>query len=209
MYKLVLSIETSCDETSLAFILQPDNANNEKDFYSYLNWHRVLFQIVSSQTKIHENYGGIIPEITARQHSSQIHFLFSTLIIESVNRINNLRLNSVEQSLPELVQEDKNKLLIKSFQPNLNLNYQTIEDEFLIKNNLSLKELTKNPNSILNSVQSIMVTSNPGLPSALRVGVEFAKTIKYYLNKKYNNNVQINLINHLQGHIASCFYECN
>lgn len=49
----VLGIETSCDETSAGVILQ----------------NHVLSNVVSSQAKLHEKWGGIIPEVAARRHA--------------------------------------------------------------------------------------------------------------------------------------------
>ncbi|HEX3871512.1 MAG TPA: tRNA (adenosine(37)-N6)-threonylcarbamoyltransferase complex transferase subunit TsaD [Pirellulales bacterium] len=48
----LLAIETSCDETSAAVIR--DGA--------------VLANVVSSQIKMHEEYGGVVPELAAREH---------------------------------------------------------------------------------------------------------------------------------------------
>ncbi len=50
---LILSLETSCDETSAAVV---------KD------GRQVLSNIVSSQTEFHKKYGGIVPEVAARKH---------------------------------------------------------------------------------------------------------------------------------------------
>tara|TARA_Y100001934_G_scaffold33558_1_gene38024 strand:+ start:827 stop:1861 length:1035 start_codon:yes stop_codon:yes gene_type:complete len=49
---LVLAIETSCDETSVAILC--DGC--------------VLANTVSSQVKIHEEYGGVVPELASREH---------------------------------------------------------------------------------------------------------------------------------------------
>jgi len=48
----LLALETSCDETSAAVIR--DGA--------------VLSNVVSSQIKLHEEYGGVVPELAAREH---------------------------------------------------------------------------------------------------------------------------------------------
>ncbi len=50
---LVLGIETSCDETSVAVVK---------------NGREVLSNVIESQIKIHENYGGVVPEIASRCH---------------------------------------------------------------------------------------------------------------------------------------------
>ncbi len=48
----LLAFETSCDETSVAVV---------KD-------GRVLSSVVSSQAKLHAEYGGVVPELAAREH---------------------------------------------------------------------------------------------------------------------------------------------
>ncbi len=50
---IVLGIETSCDETSVA-VLDGDG--------------RVLANVVSSQMQAHARYGGVVPEVAARAH---------------------------------------------------------------------------------------------------------------------------------------------
>jgi N6-L-threonylcarbamoyladenine synthase len=49
---ILLAIETSCDETSAAVI----------------SGSRVLSNAVSSQIKLHAEYGGVVPELAAREH---------------------------------------------------------------------------------------------------------------------------------------------
>ncbi len=53
---LTLGIETSCDETAAA-VLRDDS---------------VLSSIVSSQVKLHEKYGGVVPELASREHLKNI-----------------------------------------------------------------------------------------------------------------------------------------
>jgi N6-L-threonylcarbamoyladenine synthase len=54
----ILGIESSCDETAAA-IIETDKDNKQI---------RVLSNIISSQIKIHQKYGGVIPEVAAREH---------------------------------------------------------------------------------------------------------------------------------------------
>ena len=54
---IVLGIETSCDETSVALVK---------------NCHTVLANVVSSQIAKHAPYGGVIPELAAREHLDAI-----------------------------------------------------------------------------------------------------------------------------------------
>lgn len=53
MDKLILGIESSCDETAAAVVL---------------NGRTVLSNVISSQIDIHKKYGGVVPEIASRNH---------------------------------------------------------------------------------------------------------------------------------------------
>ncbi len=59
----VLGIETSCDETAAAVVTTTGD--------SVRPW-AVLSNVVSSQTEIHREWGGIVPEIASRQHVADI-----------------------------------------------------------------------------------------------------------------------------------------
>ena len=54
---IILGIESSCDETAAAIV---------KD------GREVLANVVSSQIKIHEKFGGVVPEVAAREHLNSI-----------------------------------------------------------------------------------------------------------------------------------------
>lgn len=60
---LVLGIETSCDETAAAVV--------EADAGGQLPW-RLRSSIVASQVEIHREWGGVVPELAARQHVRDI-----------------------------------------------------------------------------------------------------------------------------------------
>lgn len=55
--KYILGIESSCDETAAA-ILRVDKEGNIEE----------LSSVISSQIEIHKKYGGVIPEVAAREH---------------------------------------------------------------------------------------------------------------------------------------------
>jgi N6-L-threonylcarbamoyladenine synthase len=65
---LVLGIETSCDETSVA-VLDGDG--------------RVLSNVVSSQLAAHAPYGGVVPEIAARAHLENLPVTFEQALAEA------------------------------------------------------------------------------------------------------------------------------
>ncbi len=58
---LVLGIESSCDETSVAVVK---------------NGREVLSNVINSQIKIHEKYGGVVPEIASRSHTEVINEVY-------------------------------------------------------------------------------------------------------------------------------------
>jgi len=53
----ILAIETSCDDTGAAVIL---------------DGRSILSNIVSSQVPIHQKYGGVVPELASRRHIESI-----------------------------------------------------------------------------------------------------------------------------------------
>lgn len=55
--KLLLAVESSCDETSVAVIEDGD---------------KILSNIVASQIKSHRRFGGVVPEVASRHHVEQV-----------------------------------------------------------------------------------------------------------------------------------------
>jgi len=55
--KLILGIESSCDETAAAIVA---------------GGHRILSSVVASQVGTHRKYGGVVPELASREHLRQI-----------------------------------------------------------------------------------------------------------------------------------------
>lgn len=121
----ILSIETSCDETSIAI---SESSNNTI---------KILSNIVSSQVKLHAAWGGVVPNLAAREHVKNI---------------------------PKIL------------------------DDALSASNKKLSD-----------VDIISVVNGPGLIPALLVGLNFAKTLAYKLNKPLLG------IHHIEGHIYSNF----
>ena len=54
---LVLAIETSCDDTGAAVVV---------------DGRKILSNVVSSQVPIHQKYGGVVPELASRKHIESI-----------------------------------------------------------------------------------------------------------------------------------------
>ena len=72
---LVLGIESSCDETSVAVVK---------------NGREVLSNIIDTQIKIHEQFGGVVPEIASRNH------------IEAISRVTKLALEKANVTLNDI-----------------------------------------------------------------------------------------------------------
>ncbi|MEO6325326.1 MAG: tRNA (adenosine(37)-N6)-threonylcarbamoyltransferase complex transferase subunit TsaD [Thermoanaerobaculia bacterium] len=74
---LVLGIESSCDETSLA-ILDGEG--------------RILASVVASQTEAHLRYGGVVPEIAARAHLTNLPPLLAEALAQAGARLGDVTL---------------------------------------------------------------------------------------------------------------------
>lgn len=121
---IVLSIETSCDETSVAIVK---------------NGREIISNKIYSQIDIHNEFGGVVPEVASRKHLEVI--------------------------------------------------------------NIVIDEALKEGNINLNDIDVISATYGPGLIGALLVGLQYAKGLSYALNKDFIG------VNHIEGHISSCFLE--
>ena len=65
---LVMGIESSCDETSVSIVK---------------NGREVLSNCINSQIKIHEEYGGVVPEIASRCHTEVINGIMKQALKEA------------------------------------------------------------------------------------------------------------------------------
>ncbi len=64
---MILAVETSCDDTCAAV----------------LDDGRVLSNIVSSQAKVHEGFGGVVPEIASRHHLELVNPVVDAALAEA------------------------------------------------------------------------------------------------------------------------------
>jgi N6-L-threonylcarbamoyladenine synthase len=133
----ILSIETSCDETAIS-LLSISNSKIE-----------VLGDALSSQAKLHEEYGGVFPNLARREHQKSLVPLLIKVLKESGNynisklKTKSSKLQTILEREPELLEHITNELLY-----------------------------TKAP-----KVDLIAVTKGPGLEPALWVGISFAKAL--------------------------------
>jgi len=72
----ILAIETSCDDTGVTLI----KVNKKK-----LSKIKVLSNLISSQIKIHQKYGGVYPFLAKREHQKNLPLLFKKAKKEAKN----------------------------------------------------------------------------------------------------------------------------
>ena len=70
--KIILGIETSCDETAVSIIEEGKNGEV-----------KILSNVVSSQFDIHKEFGGVVPELAARSHVEKIDLIAKKAIKKS------------------------------------------------------------------------------------------------------------------------------
>jgi N6-L-threonylcarbamoyladenine synthase len=78
---IILGIDTSCDDTSVAV----------------LEDRRVLSNIVSSQVPIHALFGGVVPELASRKHTERIDIIYRQALEEARVTLKDIEILSVTQ----------------------------------------------------------------------------------------------------------------
>lgn len=144
----ILSIETSCDETALS-ILTAEGGIAAPHF-------TVVADALSSQAKLHAEYGGVLPNLARREHGKNIIPLLIEVLEKAKllhQRKNSYTKNEAVFSLLEREEEAK-KMLHDFFEQ-----YETPE------------------------IDLIAVTVGPGLEPALWVGISVARALALAWNK--------------------------
>ena len=65
---IIMAIESSCDETACAIVK---------------NGRQVLANVVASQIKTHQQFGGVVPEVAAREHLESINLVIAEALEQS------------------------------------------------------------------------------------------------------------------------------
>ncbi|PIV09761.1 tRNA (adenosine(37)-N6)-threonylcarbamoyltransferase complex transferase subunit TsaD [Candidatus Roizmanbacteria bacterium CG02_land_8_20_14_3_00_36_15] len=149
---IILSIDTSCDETSVAIT----------------EGRKVIANVIYSQILLHKKWGGVVPSIAKRAHEEKIDFVIN----ETLKKI---FWWPVSGSFPPML-ASKKAVAARRRTPS-SLDTQKIFDR----------------------INYLAVTQGPGLAVALEVGIKKAKELAEKYNKK------LIAINHMEGHIYSCF----
>ena len=134
---LILGIETSCDETAAAVVEAVEVPAIEPGALDG-RW-QIRSNVVASQTAIHREWGGVVPELASRQHVRDICGVVERALVDA--------------------------------------------------------------SATWDDISAIAVTQGPGLVGSLLVGVSFAKSVAWALEKP------LVAVHHLAGHIESVWLE--
>lgn len=173
---IILGIETSCDETALAIIEAKGDINSPV--------FNVLGNVILSQAKLHEQYGGVFPNLARREHAKNLMPLFEKVLKDSeIFRMTN-----------DKFPISKNNLEAKNLQVTVILE----KEPELLKQFLELIPTLEKP-----PIDLIAVTQGPGLEPALWVGISFAKALGEFWN------IPVLPVNHMEGHLTSVLLQQN
>jgi N6-L-threonylcarbamoyladenine synthase len=135
----ILAIESSCDETAVAIIRDGTE---------------IVSNVVASSTLMHEKWGGIVPEVAAREQLTSI----IPVVTEALSCY-----SSSEVEYQPVFDEARS---VRS----------SSDEEFSLRSN-DIKSI------IQKHIDAIAVTVGPGLIGSLLIGVETAKTLAFVTGK--------------------------
>jgi N6-L-threonylcarbamoyladenine synthase len=150
---IILAIETSCDDTAISIIKTTASALKKKQ--PIFNDFEILSNFISSQAKIHSQYGGVFPAVAKREHQKNL----TPLLIKSLKNSGLLKKNKKTINAKKLLKVQK-----------------ILERNQDIFNNL--KEFFKEYD--IPEINKIAVTIGPGLEPCLYTGVNFARALSLY-----------------------------
>jgi len=177
----ILGIETSCDDTCAA-VVESSTENKAGYPVQNLDLHgtklKILSNVVSSQTKLHEKYGGVFPSLAKREHQKNLAPVLSQAI-----RSSGIKNGPKEKQTKEALAERTENLKIIFGKEN-----------DLFRSTLAFLKKTGRP-----EVEAIAVTTGPGLEPSLWQGINFARALSSWWE------LPIIPVNHIEGHIAANF----
>ena len=166
--KIILAVETSCDDTGIALLKATESKVGTK--------FEVLANEISSQIELHQQYGGVFPAMAKRAHAKNITPLFINALAKS--GLLKKRKKTTKEILPAKIIKKLTVLLER-------------EAEMLADILAFVKEYE------LPQIDTLVVTSGPGLEPTLWVGINFAKALGILLE------MPVVPTNHMEGHILS------
>lgn len=177
---IILGIETSCDETAVSVVRASGGRKNPK--------FEVLSNLILSQAKLHEKYGGVFPSLAKREHAKNIVPLLETALIEAglfkKESDENLAENALSNT--ESAKSAEKRRELEEIKKILGREVGLYEQLVGLVSNI------KKP-----AIDRIAVTFGPGLEPALWVGINTAKALGLFWD------IEVTPVNHMEGHICS------
>ena len=168
----ILAIDTSCDDTCASILKVKSQKSKVKSF-------NILSNIVSSQVKLHQKYGGVYPFLAKREHQRNL----IPVLKESLSRARLLKLKvKSPESKPQLKTQKLKEILKRE-----EILYRKLK-RFLEKYQKS-------------KIDAIAVTIGPGLEPCLWQGVNFAKALAFWWN------LPVVPVNHIEAHVLANWLE--
>ena len=177
----ILGVETSCDETAVCLI------EAEGDLGAGFSY-KALGNALYSQAKLHEQYGGVFPNLAKREHAKNLVPMLQT-VLEQAN-------------IPK-----KPSILGRSDLVSISPGVLSRSDLDTLRDMLAREpELYEQLTVLFDTytrpdIDCIAVTHGPGLEPCLWVGVNFAKALSLAWN------IPIVGVNHMEGHILLSMME--
>ena len=166
---VVLGIETSCDETAAAVVEETGDPARP--------W-RLKSSAVASQVDIHREWGGVVPELSARQHIRDICGIVERALDDAGVRLKPDTTNGV---LPT------DDVVAGSSGADRGMP--------------GLSGAAHEISGVSRTIEAIAVTQGPGLVGSLLVGLSFAKSLAWF------HGIPLIPVHHLAGHIESLVLE--
>ncbi|MEK7645037.1 MAG: tRNA (adenosine(37)-N6)-threonylcarbamoyltransferase complex transferase subunit TsaD [Patescibacteria group bacterium] len=174
--RIILGIETSCDETALSLVrTQGRNV-------------QVLGHELISQIDVHRPYGGVFPVLAKREHGRNLVPLLEKILLN-------------DPALPQVAWTGPSEAILAEIRVILAREAELLAlFEAFIERRCASGAATSDSaasNTTRPAIDAIAVTEGPGLEPALWVGVGFAKALALLWN------VPIIPINHMEGHVVA------
>lgn len=181
----ILGIETSCDETGVSLIDASGSFGTDFEF-------KLLGDALYSQAKLHEQYGGVFPNVAKREHARNLVPLLQEVLLQAGTH--------PEYQGEPLIHRDQSRISSPRM-PNIGTLH--LETLFSREPELSEQLSTFLARHDTPKIDCIAVTNGPGLEPCLWVGVNFAKALAAAWN------IPLVATNHMEGHIMLSLMEQN
>lgn len=165
---MLLALETSCDETSVAVIHDG----------------RVLANVVSSQIKLHAEYGGVVPELATREHLRNL-LPVTRAAMRAAESSNPIGRDSVE---PHLERSEASAASISGI---------SASGQDARSARAPCVGRWSSTESHLGEFVAVAATIGPGLPQALMIGARAAQAMAFAARKPFFG------IHHHEAHLYS------